>query len=94
MDTLSVTLELPRDLLGALDVPQVQLSDRLQELVAIELFREGRISSGKGAELLGISKLAFVRLLAQYGVAYFTELPEELTAEVVALEQLLGEQNA
>jgi predicted HTH domain antitoxin len=94
MDTLSVTLELPRDLLGALDVPQVHLSDRLQELVAIELFREGRISSGKGAELLGISKLAFVQLLAQYGVAYFTELPEELTAEVVALEQLLGEQNA
>jgi predicted HTH domain antitoxin len=86
-----VTLDVPRDLLGALDVPQVRLETRLRELIALELFREGRISSGKGAELLGISKLEFVQLLAQHGLLYFTESPEELTAEVAILEQLLTE---
>ena len=50
MSTLTVALNLPRDLLGALDIPQVQLETRLRELIALELFREGRISSGKGAE--------------------------------------------
>ena len=52
--TMTVALELPRDLLGALEVPQTQLEARLRELIALELFREGRISSGKGAELLGM----------------------------------------
>lgn len=90
MSTLTVALDLPRDLLGALDVPQVQLETRLRELIALELFREGRISSGKGAELLGSPKLAFIHLLAQHRISYFTESPEELAAEAAASEQLLA----
>jgi predicted HTH domain antitoxin len=88
---MKVALELPRDLLGALEVPQTQMEARLRELIALELFREGRISSGKGAELLGISKLAFIQLLSQHGIDYFTESPEELKTEVAMLEQLLGD---
>ena len=94
MSTLTVALDLPRDLLGALDVPQARLKARLRELIALELFREGRISSGKGAELLGISKLEFIHLLAERGLPYFTESPEELAVEVATLEQLLGESSA
>jgi len=81
-------------LLGALDVPEAQLEPRVRELIALELFREGRISSGKGAELLGISKREFIQLLAQHQIPYFTESPEELTAEVETVEQLLNESNA
>ena len=91
MDTLTVNLRFPRDLLGALEVPPEQLETRLRELIALQLFREGRISSGKGAELLGLSKLEFIQLLAQHGLSYFTESPEELIAEVEMLERLLGE---
>jgi len=91
MSTMTVAVELPRDLLGTLEVPQAQMEARLRELIALELFREGRISSGKGAELLGVSKLAFVQLLSQHGIDYFTESPEELKAEVAMLEQLLGD---
>jgi len=94
MGTLTVALELPRDLLGALDVPQTQVEARLRELIALELFREGRISSGKGAELLGVPKLAFIQLLSQHGIDYFTASPEELEAEVVVLDQLLDDDDA
>lgn len=89
METLTVALQVPRDLVGALDIPQIQLEPRLRELIALELFREGRISSGKGAEFLGVSKLAFVQLLARHAINYFTESPEELQAEMSALDQLL-----
>jgi predicted HTH domain antitoxin len=90
VSTFKVALELPRDLPSALDVPQAQMEDRLRELIALELFREGRVSSGKGAELLGVSKLAFIQLLSQRGIDYFDESPEELQAEVSMLDQLLG----
>ena len=89
MDNLTVHLDLPRDLLGALDVPENQLGGRLRELIALELFREGRISTGKGAEFLDLSKREFVLLLARNGILYFTESPEELKEEVERLGQVL-----
>ena len=88
MDKVTIALDLPRDLLGALDIPQTQIEAHIRGLIALELFREGRISSGKGAEILGISKLEFIQRLAQHDIPYFTESPEELAADVANLEQL------
>ena len=90
MDPLTVKLELPRDLLGALDVAEEELEPRLKMLIALELFREGRISSGKAAELLGQSKEAFVGLLDRHGIAYFSETPSEFTAQVADVERKLN----
>ncbi len=87
--TVTVSLDLPRDLLGALDVPESGLEDALRELIAVQLYSDGRISSGKAAELLGITKLDFIRLLARHEIPYFNQSPEELEAEVAALDQLL-----
>lgn len=87
--TVTVSLDLPRDLLNVLDVPESELEDALRELIAVQLYTDGRISTGKAAELLGITKLAFVRLLARYDIPYFTQSPEELESEVAALGQLM-----
>ena len=87
--SLTVALDLPRDLLGALDVPHTEVEVRLRELTALELFREGRISSGKGAELLGISKLAFIQLLSQHQIETFTETLDELESDLETLDRLL-----
>ncbi|MCP4211606.1 MAG: UPF0175 family protein [Halieaceae bacterium] len=91
METVTVTLDLPRNLLGALDVPEVRIDDHVRELVAIELVREGRISTGKGAEILGMSKWSFILLLAERGLNYFSESTEELTAQIGELDLLLGQ---
>jgi len=90
MDTITMTLKVPRDLAVALNVSLPQLPAHMQELIAVELFREGKISAGKGAEILGISKFAFVQLLARRGVSYFTESPEELVADVAEAAALLA----
>ena len=91
MQELTVSLNLPRDLLGVLNVPETSLSNRLRELIALELFREGLISSGKGGELVGISKWDFIQLLARHNIPYFNQTPEELMAEVANLDKLLGD---
>jgi predicted HTH domain antitoxin len=90
MDELTVRLNLPRDLLRVLDVSETGLEKRIRELIALELFREGRISSGKGGELVEISKWDFIQLLSRYNVPYFNQSPEDLVAEVHLLETLLN----
>ena len=89
MSNLTVSLSLPRDLLGTLDVPETQLANQILELVTLELFRQGRISTGKGAELLEISKADFIQILARHEITYFTTTPAELEAEVLAVEALV-----
>ena len=89
MNTVSVHLEFPSDLLGALDVPEAALGKRLHEVLAVGLFREGNVSSGKAAELLGVAKDEFVTILARHGVAYFSETPGEVGHQVEVAEDVL-----
>ncbi|MCH8485691.1 MAG: UPF0175 family protein [Candidatus Cyclonatronum sp.] len=43
----------------------------LKMMIASKLFEDGRLSSGQAAEIVGISKRAFVELLGKYGVSLF-----------------------
>ncbi|MEZ4772507.1 MAG: UPF0175 family protein [Bacteroidia bacterium] len=47
-------------------------------LVATRLFEQGRLSSGQCAEMVGLSKRAFLELLGKYGVSVFGYDFEEL----------------
>lgn len=88
MSTFVVEMELPSDFLSILNVSKSEIENRLRELFVVELFREGRISSGKGAELLGISLWSFLQLLSKHQIDYFSQTPDELEAEVATLEAL------
>ena len=87
MNTLTVELQMPQDVISLLDVAQAELPQRLQQLIALELFREGYISAGKGAEIMGLPKIKFIQLLAANDIPYLDQTPEELLADVVAIEQ-------
>lgn len=90
MSDVIVNLRLPRNLLGTLDAPGKQIPEQVLELLALELFRQERISAGKGAELLGITKWDFIQLLNCHSIDYFTQSPKELEAEVTEVEALIG----
>lgn len=54
----------------------------------MSLFTESRISSGKAAQLLRLTRVEFLRLLRLRGVAYIDYTPEELAEEFDAVESL------
>lgn len=53
----------------------------------------GKADELNATPLYTVSKLAFIQLLAQHGILYFTETPEELESEVAGLELLLGKES-
>jgi predicted HTH domain antitoxin len=61
--------------------------------MVISLFTEGRISSGKASKILGISRVEFLALLRERGVAYIDYTPDELAEEFAAVEALDWERN-
>jgi predicted HTH domain antitoxin len=81
-----VMVELPDELVALLGTG-ASANDavaRLSELAIIELFREGRISTGRAARLLGLSQPSFVDLLGRHGVPYLDDSEEELRQQVEA----------
>lgn len=94
MLSLTFHLELPDELAGKIDPADSEVAARLRETLVVELVRRTEISTGKGAELLGLSKSAFRALLCERGIPYFRISPEELAEELEAsrLAELPGRQ--
>jgi predicted HTH domain antitoxin len=61
----TVNVELAEELLQAADVADAQPSRSASKLIALELFREQRISLGKAAELAGVSVEEFMTFSAE-----------------------------
>ncbi|MEM9928448.1 MAG: UPF0175 family protein [Bacteroidota bacterium] len=50
--------------------------------LAARLFERGIISSGQGAEMVGLSKGAFIEILGKYGVSIFQYDMDELLEDI------------
>lgn len=87
MEMMTLEMPVPKDLFVALGFTKAQVVMQLKEFSVLGLYRDRRISAGKAAELLGISKAEFVRLLAAKGTPYFDYTPEELTVEFRAIDE-------
>jgi len=47
-------------------------------IIASKLFKDGKISSGQAAKIVGLSKRAFIELLGKYEVSIFGYSGDEL----------------
>ncbi len=74
------TVELPEDSLGG-EPAQVVVTE-LRLLWVIEQVRSQRISTGRGARVLGMPLARFLRELSAHGVAVLDAEPGELAAQV------------
>ena len=89
MDTVQITISLPRSVLAATGVREGELDRLVRELVAVELYRQGRVSLGKAAEVAGLStKWEMMSTLARHGV-WPDYTVEDATHDAATLKDLL-----
>lgn len=87
MNETTIQVRIPEPLLRfGLDIQDIE--HRITEWLALSLFTEGKVSSGKAANLLGISRIQFLDLLRIRGIAYINYTDEEMKAELKAVEEL------
>jgi predicted HTH domain antitoxin len=63
MEMIDVKLQLPKEIIKAVEAPDTQLETVLWQKIVLALYREETISFGKAAELLGMTKWDFTDLL-------------------------------
>lgn len=87
MHEATIEVRIPGELLEFGLHPQT-IQKQLIEWLVISLFKEDRISSGRAAKLLGITRIEFLALLRRQGVAYLDYSPDELADELEVVHQL------
>ena len=78
----AITVEIPDDVLNFWGTER-QLAKTLSQLSVVELVREGKLSTGKACELLGISRWEFMELLAHHNVPTANFSEEELNQQMM-----------
>lgn len=92
MRTTSLTIEPPANFEQAVSLNRSELEPHLRLMAALKMFELGKISSGKAAELAGMSRVQFLETCGCYRVSLFNyppgELEQELRHDFVATRKL------
>ena len=80
MKTLTVTF--PNDFELAVSTTSEELEAQVRLMAALKMFELGKLSSGKAAELAGMSRVEFFEMCGRYRVPIFNYSPEDLESEL------------
>ena len=80
MKTLTVTF--PNDFELAVSTTSEELEAQVRLMAALKMFELGKLSSGKAAELAGMSRVEFFEMCGRYRVSIFNYSPEDLESEL------------
>lgn len=86
----TVELDLEDDFAGLLLQLDQPLKTTIRELVVLELYRQGKISSGKAGQFLNMPRFAFVSYASHLGIPFFSMTEDEWESEKELLKTFLG----
>jgi predicted HTH domain antitoxin len=82
MDTVQVSIILPRDVLSALKQDPTGFVQEMRLAAAVKWYEVQRVSQAKAAEIAGISRAEFLTALAHFSVSPFQYEADEVIQEV------------
>jgi predicted HTH domain antitoxin len=81
-NAVAVNVSLAPDLIRVLQSFDKPLDESVRELIVLELYRQGRISSGKAGELLSLPRITFIQYASSLGIPFFDMTEQELQSDL------------
>jgi len=79
---MQLTLEIPEAAFATLHQAPDELAQELRIAAAVKWYELGRVSQGRGAEIAGLSRTAFIDALSRYRVCAMQYTEQELLDEL------------
>lgn len=77
-----VKMKYPRGFELSVHMTKEELESHIRLMAALKMFELGKVSSGKAAELAGMSRVEFLETCGRYKVSVFNYPPEEAELEL------------
>jgi predicted HTH domain antitoxin len=82
MNMAELTIPYPVGLAESVETTREEVQGQIRLMAALKMFELGKLSSGKAAELAGLSRVGFFDACARYKVSVFNYPSEDLEAEI------------
>jgi predicted HTH domain antitoxin len=82
METEELKIRYPSGFELAVHMTKDELEHHIRLMAALKMFELGKVSSGKAAELAGMSRVEFLETCGRYRVSLFNYSPEEAEEEL------------
>ena len=82
MKTEELIIKYPSGFEHAVHLSKEEMEQHIRLMAALKMFELGKVSSGKAAELAGMSRVEFIETCGRYRVSVFNYTPEELEKEI------------
>ena len=91
MKSIKIEIEMPEEILKFIDYKNESYYRKAKEILMYQLIKENKISYGKAAELMGMSKIEYIEDLSEMGIPYFDMDISEVSQDIKTLDKLIGE---
>ena len=78
----TISLEIPDVAFATMRMDRAEMASEMRNAALVKWYELGRISQGRAAEVLGLSRRAFIDLLGRYQVSPFQYTSDELMHEL------------
>ncbi len=82
MQTDELRIKYPRGFELAVQMTKEEMEQHIRLMAALKMFELGKISSGKAAQLAGMSRVEFFETCGRYRVSIFNYPPGEIEEEL------------
>lgn len=82
MKTEDLKIKYPTGFEHAVHMTKEEIEQHIRLMAALKMFELGKVSSGKAAELAGMSRVEFLETCSRYRVSVFNYPAEEIEEEI------------
>lgn len=86
MNTQSITIDIPSDILLALNETETEFKKGIKITLAIRLYRLQKLTLGKAAQLCGLSRFEFEKILSENEVPISNLTIEDVMTDIQKLK--------
>ena len=88
MQNITIPIDVPSDLLIALNESEQELKSHFQTVIAVTLFREEKLTLGKAIQLSGLSRFEFEQALVKRKIPISKVDVEQIIADAKKLRDV------